>query len=108
MTSGPDRTATRTDRAAGLGEAPALGQVATSAIKANWPRPRRAVCAGGQHIGGQIRVSAQLIDAATGAHLWADQFDADRVDLPQMQDEIGSSADDANAARQRRQELPIR
>jgi adenylate cyclase len=41
-----------------------------------------------QHIGGQIRVSAQLIDAATGAHLWADQFDADRADLLQMQDEI--------------------
>jgi adenylate cyclase len=41
-----------------------------------------------QHIGGQIRVSAQLIDAATGAHLWADQFDADRGDLLQMQDEI--------------------
>jgi adenylate cyclase len=41
-----------------------------------------------QHIGGQIRVSAQLIDAATGAHLWADQFDAERADLLQMQDEI--------------------
>jgi adenylate cyclase len=41
-----------------------------------------------QHIGGRIRVSAQLIDAASGAHLWADQFDADRADLLQMQDEI--------------------
>jgi len=41
-----------------------------------------------QHIGEQIRVSAQLIDAATGAHLWADQFDAERADLLQMQDEI--------------------
>jgi adenylate cyclase len=41
-----------------------------------------------QHIGGQIRVSAQLIDSVTGAHLWADQFDADRADLLQMQDEI--------------------
>ena len=41
-----------------------------------------------QHIGGKIRVSAQLIDAATGAHLWADQFDAERADLLQMQDEI--------------------
>jgi adenylate cyclase len=41
-----------------------------------------------QHIGGQIRVNAQLIDAGTGAHLWADQFDAERADLLQMQDEI--------------------
>jgi adenylate cyclase len=36
----------------------------------------------------RVRVSAQLIDAATGAHLWADQFDADRADLLEMQDEI--------------------
>ena len=35
-----------------------------------------------------MRVNAQLIDADTGAHLWADQFDADRTDLLQMQDEI--------------------
>jgi tetratricopeptide (TPR) repeat protein len=35
-----------------------------------------------------VRVNAQLIDAETGAHLWADQFDADRSDLLQMQDEI--------------------
>jgi adenylate cyclase len=41
-----------------------------------------------QHAGGAIRVSAQLIDAQSGAHLWADQFDADRADLLQMQDEI--------------------
>jgi TolB-like protein len=41
-----------------------------------------------QHIGEQIRVSAQLIDAATGAHLWADQFDAERANMLQMQDEI--------------------
>jgi adenylate cyclase len=35
-----------------------------------------------------VRVNAQLIDAETGAHLWADQFDADRANLLQMQDEI--------------------
>jgi adenylate cyclase len=38
--------------------------------------------------GNRVRVSAQLIDAETGAHLWADQFDADRSDLLEMQDEI--------------------
>ena len=41
-----------------------------------------------QHSGNQVRVNAQLIDAETGAHLWADQFDSDRADLLQMQDEI--------------------
>jgi adenylate cyclase len=41
-----------------------------------------------QHSGNQVRVNAQLIDAETGAHLWADQFDTPRADLLQMQDEI--------------------
>ena len=34
-----------------------------------------------QRSGNRVRVNAQLIDAETGAHLWADQFDADRADL---------------------------
>jgi TolB-like protein len=41
-----------------------------------------------QHSGGRVRVSAQLIDVDTGAHLWAERFDADQADLLQMQDEI--------------------
>jgi TolB-like protein len=36
----------------------------------------------------RIRVNAQLIDAATGAHLWAERFDKPRADLFDMQDEI--------------------
>jgi len=36
----------------------------------------------------KVRVTAQFIDAETGAHLWADQFDADRFDLLEMQDAI--------------------
>ena len=36
----------------------------------------------------RVRVNAQLIDADSGAHLWADQFDTTRADLLQMQDEI--------------------
>ena len=36
----------------------------------------------------KVRVTAQLIDAETGAHLWADQFDADRSNFLEMQDEI--------------------
>jgi len=38
--------------------------------------------------GNQVRVHAQLIDADSGAQLWADQFDTARADLLQMQDEI--------------------
>jgi TolB-like protein/DNA-binding winged helix-turn-helix (wHTH) protein len=41
-----------------------------------------------QQRGNRVRVSAQLISADTGAHLWADQFDTDRADLLTMQDEI--------------------
>jgi len=37
---------------------------------------------------GQVRVNAQLIDADSGAHVWADQFDTARTDLLKMQDEI--------------------
>ncbi len=38
--------------------------------------------------GNQVRVNAQLIDADSGAHLWAEQFDTPRADLLQTQDEI--------------------
>ena len=49
----------------------------------------RYVLEGGeQMIGTSVRVTAQLIDAESGAHLWADQFDTDRANLLQMQDEV--------------------
>jgi adenylate cyclase len=41
-----------------------------------------------QQSNNRVRLNAQLISAETGAHLWADRFDADRADLLQMQDEI--------------------
>ena len=41
-----------------------------------------------QPTGTQVRVNAQLIDADSGAHVWAEQFDTARADLLQMQDEI--------------------
>ena len=41
-----------------------------------------------QSSGNRIRVNAQLIDAETGAHLWAERFDKPRTDLFDMQDEI--------------------
>jgi TolB-like protein/class 3 adenylate cyclase/tetratricopeptide (TPR) repeat protein len=38
--------------------------------------------------GDQVRVNVQLIDAETGAHLWADRFDTTRANLPEAQNEI--------------------
>jgi TolB-like protein/Flp pilus assembly protein TadD len=40
--------------------------------------------------GSYVRVNAQLIDAATDAHLWAERFDGDTVDLFALQNEITS------------------
>ena len=36
----------------------------------------------------QVRVGAQLIDGETGAHLWAERFDHDILDLAAFQDEV--------------------
>jgi TolB-like protein/class 3 adenylate cyclase len=43
-----------------------------------------------QRAGKRLRVSVQLIDAATGNHLWAERFDKPVADLFDMQDEIVS------------------
>jgi TolB-like protein len=40
--------------------------------------------------GNQLRVNAQLIDAATDAHLWTERFDRDTGDLFALQNEITS------------------
>jgi len=41
--------------------------------------------------GGRIRIAAQLIDAGTGAHLWADRFDGPLEDVFDLQDQVASS-----------------
>ena len=38
--------------------------------------------------GGRVRITAQLIDAATGHHLWAERFDRDLADIFEVQDEV--------------------
>jgi adenylate cyclase len=38
--------------------------------------------------GKQVRVTAQLIDAETGGHLWAERYDRDLADIFAVQDEI--------------------
>src|SRR5215831_16046781 len=41
-----------------------------------------------QRAGDRVRVTAQLIDAETDTHLWAERFDGDAGDLFALQDEI--------------------
>jgi TolB-like protein/class 3 adenylate cyclase len=41
-----------------------------------------------QRSGSRMRVSAQLIDAQSGSHLWAERFERPVTDLFEMQDEI--------------------
>ena len=42
---------------------------------------RYALEGSAQYSSGKVRVNAQLIDTETGAHIWVEQFDADRSDL---------------------------
>jgi TolB-like protein/class 3 adenylate cyclase len=41
--------------------------------------------------GGRVRITAQLIDATSGAHLWADRFDGLLEDVFDLQDKVASS-----------------
>lgn len=41
--------------------------------------------------GERVRITGQLIDAATGAHLWADKFDGRLEDVFELQDQITAS-----------------
>jgi TolB-like protein/Flp pilus assembly protein TadD len=38
--------------------------------------------------GSRVRITAQLIDASTGNHIWADHYDGDLTDVFALQDEI--------------------
>ena len=38
--------------------------------------------------GNRVRITAQLIDAATNNHIWADRYDGDMTDIFALQDEI--------------------
>ena len=41
--------------------------------------------------GDRVRITAQLIDAETGTHLWADRFDGSLEDVFDLQDKVASS-----------------
>ncbi len=44
-----------------------------------------------QKAGNRVRINAQLVDAQTGHHLWADRYDFEIDDLFRVQDEITST-----------------
>lgn len=41
--------------------------------------------------GNRIRITGQLIDAASGAHLWADRYDGTLEDVFELQDQVSAS-----------------
>jgi TolB-like protein/class 3 adenylate cyclase/Tfp pilus assembly protein PilF len=41
--------------------------------------------------GSRVRITGQLIDTATGAHIWADRFDGALDDIFDLQDQVASS-----------------
>jgi len=41
--------------------------------------------------GGRVRITAQLIDAQSGTHLWADRFDGSLEDVFELQDKVAVS-----------------
>jgi len=45
--------------------------------------------------GNRVRITAQLIDGATGDHVWAERYDRDLTDIFQIQDEISEAIVDA-------------
>ena len=64
------------------GEARDLGQIGRQL------NVRYALEGSVQRSGSRMRVNVQLIEAETGAHLWAERFDKEVADLFDMQDEI--------------------
>ena len=55
--------------------------------------------------GNRIRITAQLIDAQSGAHLWAERYDRDLTDIFAVQDEVTESIISAIAPRSVEAEL---
>ena len=49
--------------------------------------------------GARLRIAGQLIDATTGAHLWADKFEGDLQDVFSLQDDVATSVVGAIAPR---------
>jgi TolB-like protein/class 3 adenylate cyclase len=52
-----------------------------------------------QRAGDQVRINAQLIDALSGSHVWADRFDGTLVDVFALQDKVTKATADALAVK---------
>jgi adenylate cyclase len=48
-----------------------------------------------QRVGDQVRINAQLIDATTGGHLWAERYDGSLADIFGLQDQVTAKIVDA-------------
>jgi TolB-like protein len=55
--------------------------------------------------GNRVRVIGQLIDTATGAHIWADRFDGALDDIFELQDQIAGSVVGAIEPKLRQSEI---
>lgn len=55
--------------------------------------------------GGSVRITAQMIDASTGAHVWAERYDRSSEDIFALQDEIALAAVGAIAPSVRKAEV---
>jgi adenylate cyclase len=55
--------------------------------------------------GNRVRITGQLIDASTGAHLWADHFDGELEDIFDLQDRVTGSVVAAIAPRLEQAEI---
>jgi adenylate cyclase len=55
--------------------------------------------------GARVRITGQLIDAQSGAHLWADRFDGALADIFELQDQVTSRVVSAIAPTVEREEI---
>ncbi len=55
--------------------------------------------------GNRVRITGQLIDTTTGAHIWADRFDGALDDIFELQDEVASSVAGAIEPKLRQSEI---
>jgi adenylate cyclase len=56
---------------------------------------------------GKVRITGQLIDASTGAHLWADRFEGDMSDIFALQDQMTESVVSAIAPKLLQTEIEL-
>jgi len=55
--------------------------------------------------GNRVRITGQLIDTVTGAHIWADRFDGELDDIFEIQDQMASSVVGAIEPKLRQSEI---